>query len=119
MKDFNETTTTEELIRGILDGSKETIKSNIVDGLKKQIIENLSWSMREHISKVTNEFVETELKDEIKNILIESKPAIMESLKDSFIKIGASVAQAMYENAAKNLNTNSYSTKEILKKILD
>jgi len=109
----------ENLIREILEGSKETIKANVHEALKKQITDSLSWSMREHVSKVTNEFVEKELKDDIITILKESKPAILEGLKDAFVKIGAAVAVAMYEQAQKNLSTNSYNTREIIKKILD
>jgi hypothetical protein len=111
--------TTEQIIKDILEGSKETIKANIVDGLKKNIMENLTWSLREHVSKVTNEFVEKELKDEILALLLAQKPQILADMKGAFIKIGAAVAEAMYTNAAKNLNANSYSTKEIFKKIVE
>lgn len=119
MENINETTTTEELIKGILEGSKETIKSNIVNELKQQIINSLSWSMRDHVSKVTNEFVEKELKSEIVKVLEECRPEILASLKGAFVKIGAQVAQSMYEQAAKNLAVGQYGTREILKKILD
>lgn len=110
--------TTEDLIHEILEGSKDTIKANIVEGLKKSIMESLSWNLRQQVSSVTEEFVKAELKDEILTILKSQKPVILEEMKGAFIKIGASVAQAMYEQAAKNLDANSYQTSEILKRIL-
>lgn len=109
----------EELIREILNQSKDTITANVQEQIKKSIIDNLSWSLREHISKVTNEFVEKEMKEEIQQALIDHKPIIIEALKGAFTKIGAAVAQAMFETASKNLAVGSYHVKDIVKKILD
>jgi len=119
MKTVEETIESEGLIRSILENSKDTITANIKEALKKQITDQLGWTMREHISKVTNEFVEAELKDEIKKVLVEAKPEILESIKGSFIKIGAAVATSMYETAAKNLAVGSYHAKDIFKKLID
>ena len=113
------TEATETMIHEILQGSKEQITQAIKDQVKTQIIEQLRWSMREEISKVTNKFVEDEMSSEIITVLKNSKQEILDSLKDAFVKIGAQVSIAMYEQACKNLETSSYHTKEIIKKILD
>jgi uncharacterized FAD-dependent dehydrogenase len=109
---------TEKLIHEILQGQKETIKANLLEQMKKSVGEHLTWNLREHIGGVTSEFIKNEMTEDIKALLIEQKPLILEGLKEAFVKIGAQVSIAMYETAAKNLSASSYNTSEILKKIL-
>ena len=111
--------TSEELILEILEGAKETMKSNLQEQIKKNIADHLSWTLREHLQKIASEFVTTEMTEDIKALLIEQKPLILEQLKGAFVKIAGQVAIAFYEQAAKNLAVNNYRTSEILKKIIE
>lgn len=115
----NGTKDSEKLISEILEGAKESMKLNLQEQIKKNISEHLTWSLREHLSKITADFVKDEMTEDIKQLLIEQKPIILESLKDSFIKIGAQVAQSMCEQASKNLAVNTYQMRDILKKIVE
>jgi hypothetical protein len=110
--------TTEQMIKDILSGAQDAMKANLLEELKKNITNHLSWNLREEMNQITSDFIKEEMTEDIKKLLEESKPVILESLKESFIKIGALVAQAMYETASKNLAVNSYHTADILKKIL-
>lgn len=114
-----QTTTTENLIKEILEGSKETIKAKMKAEIEKQIIDQLSYSLRSHLSDMTSKFVEEEMKTEITLMLKEAKPQIIEQMKDGFIKIGAQLSEAMVIQASKNLNIGSYNSREIIKKILE
>jgi len=113
------TETTEQLIAEILKSSKEAMKTSLQSAVKAQVMEQLTWSLREKIGKITSEFVEKEMTEDIKASLLEAKPIILESLQGAFVKIGASVAMAMYQQAEKNLMVNSYNVREILKKLID
>lgn len=113
------TQTAEDIIGEILESQKSTIKATLTEALKKQIMEHLSWSLREKISEITSKFVQEEMTEDIKLVLAEQKAVILASLKDAFIKIGAKVAEAMVVQATKNLEVNSYNTREILKKLID
>jgi putative aminopeptidase FrvX len=112
-------TTTEDLIREILEESKASISAQLKESIKQQVINQLSWSLREEIGKIASAFVTTELSEEIKAAVLETKPQLIAALKEAFIKIGANVAIAMYETASKNLAADNYRTKELLKKILE
>lgn len=114
-----ETTNTETLIREILEGSKETIKAKMKAEIEKQIIDQLSWKLRDELSVMASAFVQEELKADISAMLTEAKPQIIEQLKEGFIKIGAQLSEAMVIQATKNLNVGSYNSKEIIKKILE
>lgn len=110
---------TEKMIADILAGAKESMKENLKEQIKKNITDHLTWSLREEFSKIASEFVKTEMTEEIKTLLAEQKPIILEHLKASFVKIGAQIAIAMTESATKNLAVDSYKMKDILKKIID
>lgn len=112
-------TSTEKMIAEILNGQKDAIKANIIEQMKKSIGDHITWSLRDELSKITSEFVKKEMTEDIKALLLDQKPIILEGLKDAFIKIGAQVSIAMYETAAKNLSASSYNTGQILKKILE
>lgn len=114
-----ETTNTENLIKEILEGSKDTIKGKIKSEIEKQIMDSLSYSLRSHISDMTSKFVETEMKDDINEMLKAAKPEIIEQMKLGFVKIGAQLTEAMVIRASKNLVAGSYGTKELIKKLLD
>lgn len=109
----------EKMIADILAGAKDAMKENLKEQIKKSITDHLTWSLREELSKIASEFVKTEMTEDIKTLLAEQKPIILEHLKGSFIKIGAQIAQAMTEAATKNMAVDSYKMKDILKKIID
>lgn len=111
--------TNEALIAQILNDNKESIKSKLKEEIEKQIIDSLSWRLRDEIGKMTSEFMEAEMKADIKKLLIEHRPVFIEQLKDSFIKIGAQLSTVMVTQAMKNLEVGSYNAKDIVKKILD
>lgn len=55
----------EALIKEILEANKETITEALKGEIKKQIIDNLTWKLRDEVGKIAGEFVENEMKEEI------------------------------------------------------
>ena len=111
--------TTEQLVKEVLSQSQESIIVSLKENLKEKILSQMGWSLDSLIADIVKEFVEKEMKADIAKELSDSKPVLLRELKKGMVKVGAKLAEAMMAHAMKNLDINSYKSKDIIKKIFD
>jgi len=108
----------EKEITEILESEKEDIKKAVNEQIKQAIITNIKWNLDKFISPIVDEFVKKEIEPEIINVLIESKPVILEQLKNGVVSVCSEIAKTMYTKAESNLK-KSYHVSDMLKKLFD
>lgn len=114
MEEFNYKKEIEEILKNY----KEEIRKDVKEKIKEKIVDNLSWSLDDEIKEAIKEVVETELTEEVKKVVIESKQAILDGIKPAFANIGAEIAKRMEEKAIENLKS-AWKSEDIYKKLFD
>jgi len=116
--------TIEELVSEQLVASREEIIKNGIDGVKESIKNEISWKIGNVISKEVEKMFEEEV---VKNKLAEEvgkvKILFVESFSNELLKVMPSIssemAKSIQKRAIKNLTEDSYSMREVYKKIFD
>lgn len=94
----------EKAVKDIMTDSMEDIKTQIKEQLKKNIVDGLYYTVREKVSEEVKNFMDS---DEIKQAIVAelnaSKPAIIKSVQDASVEIGAKIAETMTETFTKNM----------------
>jgi len=109
----------EQMVQDVMESSKESIKNSLKAQIEQKIIQQLGWSLDSHISEISKEFIQNEMTEEIKEILVRNKSVMLEEIEKGLPDVGALVAKSMYQVAFKNLEIGSYSSKDIIKKIFE
>jgi len=107
----------EQMVKDVMESSKDSIKESLNNQIKDKIISQLGWSLDSHISEITKEYIEDEMTEEIKALLSNNRQVMLDEIEKGLASIGALVAKSMYQVALNNLELNSYSSKDIIKKI--
>lgn len=94
----------EEQVKAIMEESAVDIQAQVKEQIKKQIIDSLTWSLRDEVSKIVRDTIVEDMKDDIKMVVLEAKPAIMDELRNTVAKMSAQIGNAMLENVSKNLS---------------
>ena len=102
----------EAQIKEILTNSSADIQATIRENLKQNIIDHLSWSLRDVLTAQAKEFVETEMQEDIKTLLVEAKPIILTELRAAMVTVAAGMAQHLVVKATANLD--SYSGRKVI-----
>jgi len=109
----------EELIASVIKTSREAIESGVQQELQQHLINQLSYSVREQIGLIANEFIEKELKSEILETLRQAKIPILSAVKEGIVQTSAKLAEVLYTKALNNLTASSYKSGEIIKKLFE
>ena len=107
----------EQMIKDVMESSKDAIKESLNNQIKDKIISQLGWSLDSHISEITKEYMQDEMTEEIKDLLSNNRQVMLDEIEKGLASIGALVSKSMYQIALSNLELNAYSSKEIIKKI--
>jgi len=91
-------------IQNIIRDSSSDIAEMIKENLKKDLVDSLTWSVREETSKLVQEFFKDELSKEVKKALQNAKPQLQVELEKAVVNIAATAGNQLVENAAKNLS---------------
>lgn len=91
---------------------KERMLKAAEEALHQKVTENFRWSLPDSISKVCNEFVETEVAPKVREHLLANKGAIIEAAKAAADDIGKKLAEQMVARAEKNLD--GYSARALI-----
>ncbi|MBO0961479.1 hypothetical protein J1P26_17370 [Neobacillus sp. MM2021_6] len=91
-------------IQKIIRDSSTDIAEMVKENIKKDIVNSLTWSVREETSKLVQEFFKNELAGEVKNALENVKPQLQVELEKAVVNIAATAGNQLMENAAKNLS---------------
>lgn len=105
----------EKDIQNILESSKKEIEAALIEKVKTEIINSYYWTVSEKVGKITAEFIENDMKDDIKQLLDEAKPLILEQIKNGIIEVAGKLSVVMVEKAAKNLQ--GYNKDSIVKSL--
>jgi len=108
----------ENEIKELMNMDTDFIKKKLQEEMQESIIREINYGLQDEIREVANEFIEEELADEIKKMLIEVKPQIIGELQESIIKICAGLGESMVEIATKNFS-NGWNVRRITKEIFD
>jgi len=108
----------ENEIKEMMNIDTNFIKEKLQKEMQEQIIKEVNYSLQDKVRETADEFVEEELSDEIKKMLIEMKPQIIEELQESIIKICAGLGELMVENATENLS-NGWRASDIIEKLFN
>ena len=94
----------EKAVKEIMTDSMDDIKSALREQMKKNIVDGLYSTVREKVSTEVRLFMESEeIKKAIANELNAAKPAIIKSVQDASVGIGATIASTMTETFTKNM----------------
>lgn len=107
-----------EEVEKIMQESQEEIRQSVKEKIKEKIVDNLSWDLDDEIKSQIKDVVETELSEEVRKIVIESKQEILNGLKPAFANIGAIIAKEFEKKATENLQ-KSWKTDAIFKGLFD
>src|SRR5690606_32862778 len=97
-----------ELIKDILEKDSEAILLKVREDLKTQVITTLTYSDSNELSKLVSEFVQQEMTEDIKTILVDTKAELLNSIKEQLPKISAKFGDALLFEATKNMQVGSY-----------
>lgn len=106
----------ENEIKELMNIDTDFIKKKLQEEMQESIIREINYGLQDEIREVANEFIEEELADEIKKMLIEVKPQIIGELQESIIKICAGLGESLVKNATGNLS-DSWNVRKIAKEI--
>ncbi|HUW89060.1 MAG TPA: hypothetical protein VMV43_00925 [Candidatus Nanopelagicaceae bacterium] len=112
-------TTYEELVASVIKTSRETIESGVQRQLQEHLINQLSYSVKDELSKIAADFIEKELKEDILAEMRRAKEPILSGIREGVIQVGAKLAETLFAKAVENLTGNSYRSEEIVKKLFD
>jgi hypothetical protein len=107
---------TAEEIMEQMEKHREELVAHMVEEVKKSISYKVEWTVKEEVAKLVTEFVKTEVADEIRSQLTESKPAIMKAVSVFAETLSAELVEGMLAQARENLK-NSYRRSEMLKQL--
>lgn len=93
----------EDQVKAIMQESAQDVQTQVKEQIKKQIIDGLTWNLREEVAKIVKETIETDMKEEIKAIIIEQQPLILDELRNALAKISAQIGNQLVEKATSNL----------------
>ena len=108
---------TEEDLKQFLEDNKADIQAQVRQKLIDGLLNDYSWTMRENISGVVQEFIKEQIAPEVRKHLESEKSAILEAAIKATAGIGEMLQKAMVERAVKNIEANSYNFKETLSAI--
>jgi len=94
----------EKAVKEIMTDSMDDIKSALKEQVKINVVDGLFYSVRDIVSAEVKRFMESEeIKKAIANELNAAKPAIIKSVQDASVGIGATIASTMTETFTKNM----------------
>jgi hypothetical protein len=102
-------------IEKIIKDSQPEIQELIKRQLLNQLSDHLSYTIRSEVEKIASDYFKKELKEDLEKFMEESKPIIIESLKDSIIQASAKIGEVLVQTSAKNLT--GYNGQEIIKSL--
>lgn len=94
-------------IQNIIKESSEDVSEMVKANLKEELVNSLTWNVREEASKIVQDFFENELKEEIKLALDQAKPELKKELEKAVVNVAAEAGKRLLETATENLS-NSY-----------
>lgn len=109
---------TSDEIMAEIENHRDELVAHMVEETKQSISNQISWSLRDEISKLVKNFIADEMAPQIKSALTESKPAILLAVTKMSEELSEELAKAMLAEAKENLQ-QSYKRAEILKKLFD
>lgn len=109
----------EKYIAEMLENSKEDIRKQVMEQLKKDIIGSICYNARDLLANEAKDFVSEHIAPEVKKILINNKGVFLEEIEKGIVQVGANVSRAMLEAAMQNLEVGGYRAKEIIRKIFE
>lgn len=110
---------TPEDLAAFLDESKEEIQRAVKEKVIAGLLESHRWQITDEIGKVVREFVDKEIVPEVKKYLQDQKGPILEAALVGAAKIGADLSKAIAERSAKNLTSDSYQFRSVMKALFD
>ncbi len=106
----------ENEIKELMNIDTDFIKKKLQEEMQESIIREINYGLRDEVREVASKFMEEEISEEIRKMLIKMKPQIIEELQESIIKICAELGKNMVENATNSLS-NGWTVKSIVKKL--
>lgn len=109
---------TEEQAKELLNGAMPEIRKGLVESMKRDLVQQLSYTMSEHVQREVKAFMEKEIVPEIKVALLDNKPVILKAalaMADSTTSI---LQEAMIQQVKDKLK-DSWSRKAVLKALFD
>lgn len=109
----------EKAVKDIMTDSMDDIKSSLREQVKKNIVDGLYYTVREKVSTEVKLFMESEeIKKAIADELNAAKPAIVKTIQDASVGIGAKIAESMTESFTKNMGY-SYKIASLVKAMFE
>ena len=105
---------TEEQVLEMLKSAEVELRQEVVEHAKRDIASSFSFVLNQEIRKVVEKYVQEEIAPDLAAMLVASKEGILKSATVAAGEIGQKLAQALIEEAAKNLAV-SYKRSEMLK----
>ena len=94
----------ENAIKDIMTDSMGDIKVQLKEQMKKNVVDGLYYTVREKVSEEVKKFMDSdEIKQAILAELNAAKPAIIKTVQDASVGIGAKIAETMTETFTKNM----------------
>jgi len=105
---------TEDDLKQFLDENAKDIKAAVKVKMIERLMESHRWQISDEIAAVVKEFVSKEIVPEVKKYLADQKGPILQAAIAGAAEVGDSLAKAVTERAAKNINADSYQFRQVM-----
>lgn len=105
---------TQKQITVMLEGMEAEIAESVKAQVKAEITTNIKYELGASVRKVVQTYLETEIADEVRAALVETKPAILAAIATMAQGAGESLAEALLEDATERIKKDYY-RREIVK----
>jgi Na+-transporting NADH:ubiquinone oxidoreductase subunit NqrD len=112
-------TMTEAELKEFLDANKADIQQAVKAKMIDRLLATHQWEISSQITAIVNEFITNEIAPEVKKFLAEQKGPIIEAACAGASEIGNALARAMIAHTAKNLDSESYKFRGVMKALFE
>ena len=109
----------EDDLKQFLDDNAEDIKTAVRQKMIDSLLQEHRWEFSDVITGVIREFVTAEIVPEVKKYLADNKGALVKAAIAGAASVGDTLAKALVERTAKNLNADSYHFRQVMKALFD
>lgn len=106
-------------LKSFLEANKADIEKAVKEKVISGLLQSYHWDITSEINQVVKDFVSTEIVPALKEHLQSQKGPLMEAALLGASTMGDTLAKAVAENAAKNLTSDSYKFRAVMKALFE